>query len=312
MKKHKVGIIIVNWNNYQETLECLSSLVRATSQKSSMEIILIDNASTDGSVLAINQWLKENRLDVLLVQNKQNLGFAGGNNVGFQAVLNNKEFDYAMLLNSDTLVKEDFLDQLIDVVEKDENIGCAQSLLLKPDKETVDSLGQEMAGLNIRDKSQGQKWNNEINSPKEIFGPCAAAALYRTSALKKSGVFDETFFIGLEDVDLSWKIRLAGFASYLAPKSIVYHKGGVSREKKKKTSKVELYSFLNSARIFSLYYPLNLKMRFFIFYLLIRSYIASKKAGIKISFKREWKRLQAKRRDLDQFLLKDIQQKWIK
>ena len=312
MKKHKVGIIIVNWNNYQETLECLSSLVRATSQKSSMEIILIDNASTDGSVLAINQWLKENRLDVLLVQNKQNLGFAGGNNVGFQAVLNNKEFDYAMLLNSDTLVKEDFLDRLIDVVEKDENIGCAQSLLLKPDKETVDSLGQEMTGLNIRDKSQGQKWNNEINSPKEIFGPCAAAALYRTSALKKSGVFDETFFIGLEDVDLSWKIRLAGFASYLAPKSIVYHKGGVSREKKKKSPKVELYSFLNSARIFSLYYPLSMKMRFFIFYLLIRSYIASKKAGIKISFKREWKRLQAKRRDLDQFLLKDIQQKWIK
>jgi hypothetical protein len=100
---------------------------------------------------------------------------------------------------------------------------------LRPGGELVDSLGQEILWSTVRDIGFGSKYmDNSLAGKVEIFGSCAAAALYRAGSLQEVGLFEESFFIMGEDVDLSWRLRLKGYSSFLVPSSVVYHKRGIS------------------------------------------------------------------------------------
>lgn len=268
----RVSIVIINWNNWRDTLECLKSVFKIN--YSSFQIVLVDNDSSDDSINQIKDFSQhipveiaefdENeigRADVngtdsskedpesdfskklILIKNHENYGFAGGNNIGMDFALEYLNPDYVLLLNNDTTVDEYFLDELLKLAGNNESVGSVQPVLLNDSGETIDSLGQECYWWGAEDICMGSPLKNLISpnstvngidgingiiNDMEIFGSCAAAALYPTEVLRKTGLFDEDFFVELEDVDLSWKIRLCGYKSFLAGKALVYHKRGVS------------------------------------------------------------------------------------
>lgn len=293
----QVSIVILNWNGWKDTIECLESIYQIN--YSNYDIILVDNNSTDNSIEKIKEYCKgkikvkskyikynplnkpikifeytekeiktlKNRTDayhelpsskkITLIKNKKNYGFAGGNNVGIRFALNT-DSSYILLLNNDTIVDPDFLTELIKAAKKYKNIGSIQSLLLKPDGKLIDSLGQEIYIWSAMDKGINSTYN-PLKKDREIFGACAAAAIYTKEALKKIGLFDEDFFVIFEDVDLSWRIRLNGFKSVLAVNSIVYHKRGISESiNQHETSNLMEYHYNKNLLITMLkYYPLS-------------------------------------------------------
>lgn len=229
---NKVIIIILNWNGWQDTIKCLESINRNNYSK--YNVIVVDNASHDESVIQIEEYIqkvkniKKSAADITLIKNNKNYGFAGGNNIGIRRVINSTNSKYILLLNNDTTVDKNFLDELVKLAEADETIGSVQSVLLKPGGTIIDSIGQELTTWSARDIEMGSKYE-EFNDNREIFGACAASALYRRSVLEDVGLFDEDFFVMYEDVDLSWRIRLSGYKSLLAANSIVYHHRNVSK-----------------------------------------------------------------------------------
>ncbi len=220
----EVSIIILNWNNYKDTNECLESLGNITYPNH--EIIVIDNGSVDGS----GEKLKKKFPGHTFIQNKENLGFAGGNNVGIKYAVDVSPSPYILLLNNDTTVEPDFLEPLVAFAEENKRAGSLQGKLLrKSNPKMPDSLGQMVTTIPGRSHDI-MEWGNmyDDNSPQEIFGACAAAALYRVETLRQIGLFNEEFFAIFEDVDLSWRARIAGWHSFLIPLSVVYHKRGIS------------------------------------------------------------------------------------
>ena len=264
----RVSIIILNWNGWKDTIECLESLYQITYPN--YDVILVDNGSEDNSIEKVKEYC-EGKIEVeskffeyspenkpikiieykreeaeaggwkekeiielapnkklIIIKNEKNYGFAEGNNIGMKYALKALNPDYVLVLNNDTVVDEEFLGEVVKVAESDEKIGSVQSLLLRPGGEVIDSLGQELLRWGARDKEINSKAKTYNFKNLEIFGACAAAALYRCKLLKEIGFFDKDFFVIYEDVDLSWRIRLSGFISILASKSVVYHKRGIS------------------------------------------------------------------------------------
>jgi GT2 family glycosyltransferase len=247
----KVSIVILNWNGYQDTLVCLKSLERLTYPRA--EIIVVDNGSADDSERLIRKAYPK----VNLIQTGQNLGFAGGNNVGIRAALE-LGAQYIMLLNNDTVVEKNFLEPLVWHLEKNKSAGAVQPKLMRDNQEgVVDSLGQEICRFIARDIAYGQKENGEILEPKEIFGPCAAAALFRKEVFEKVGLLDPRFFMVFEDVDFSWRMREKGYSSWLIPNSVVFHKRGVSGGTT--NEKVSFHAAKNKLFLKIKYYPFRLE-----------------------------------------------------
>ncbi len=277
----KISIIILNWNNWKDTLKCLKSIFQI--KYSLFNVILVDNDSDDDSInqfryfsTSINKVIiefDENELkdaniyskdstgnliekdikseyksssvscfsaessfckNLFLIRNNGNHGFAGGNNIGMNFALEYLNPDYILLLNNDTTVSKNFLDEMLKVASNEESVGSVQAVLLNHNGTAIDSMGQECYWWGAEDICMGNSFNesreylNKSSDNIEIFGSCAAAALYPSEVLRKTGLFDEAFFVELEDVDLSWRIRLMGYKSYLARNALVYHKRGVS------------------------------------------------------------------------------------
>lgn len=272
-KEPKVTILILNWNDCQETIKCLESLQKVTYHN--YQIVVIDNGSIDDSV----EKIKDKFPDVTLIENKKNLGFAGGNNVGIKYALKSGA-DYVLLLNNDTVVEPEFLEELIKVGEGDANVGVVQCKILRENDHTIiDSVGQIFFPVRgAKDIESGSLDEGKFDKIKEIFGACAAAALFKNKIFKEVGMFEEDFFCIFEDVDLSWRIRLAGYRVLLVPKSVVYHKRGMSG---RSTPQSRYYANRNQLYLVIKYYPLVLILKFFLFHLyrLIRTIYYSVKTG---------------------------------
>jgi GT2 family glycosyltransferase len=288
-----VAIVILNWNGRSDTISCLRSLYNINYKN--YYIVIVDNNSADDSCERIRDYyekdiglspsgstkileytegeaelgggrekeimsLSSNRR-LILIKNNSNRGFAGGNNVGMRYALKGLNPKYILLLNNDTFVDPSFLGKLVEEIESDRKIGSVQPLLLKPGGKLIDSLGQALLITGAKDIEMGSKYENSLGKT-EIFGPCAAAALYRSSALRDAGLFDESFFVMFEDVDLSWRIRLKGYSSFLVPSSAVYHKRGVSEQWQISGTKsriIRYYNIKNWLIIAIRYYPSPLK-----------------------------------------------------
>lgn len=255
-----VAVILLNWNGWRDTVECLSSLAGLAYPAPAYDVIVCDNGSTDGSVERVVSWAQGNgwpfgvidraesegraggrvewRLTVL--DNGVNAGFSVGNNVGIRLALGSpKGYRYVWVLNNDTVVESGALATLVTALEQSPCAAVAQSLLLRyTDREVIDSVG---VGLRARGGAVDLYAGRALTDLKgvvgdreavEVFGCCAASALYRAEALRDVGLFDESFFLMNEDVDLACRLRGRGYIAVLGPKSVVYHKAGVSRQKK--------------------------------------------------------------------------------
>ena len=212
----EICVIIVNYNGLHLLAECLDSLREQTFRD--FEVILVDNASTDGSV----SFVTENYPDVKVVENRENLGYGGGNNTGIEA----SSAKYVVLLNNDTTVDARWLERLYEAAEKDKTIGmCASKILNYYDPEIIDNTGLLIYRDGIaRGRGRLEKDRGQYALEEEVFFPSGCAGLYRRKMLDEIGLFDEDFFLYVDDVDIGFRGRLAGWKCTYVPDAVVYHK----------------------------------------------------------------------------------------
>jgi GT2 family glycosyltransferase len=207
----QVAIVILNWNGWRDTLECLKSLERL--ETSNVQIIVVDNASEDDSVLQLCSAYPN--LD--LICNVTNLGFGAGNNVGIRLALE-RNADLIWLLNNDTVVEATTLHAMISMMNSDPSVGAVGSVLYDfVPRDRVQVWGG--GGVNL---FTGFSWH------LTAVGHCdyliAASVLLRTDALRAVGLFDEHFFYTWEDVDLCFRLRIGGWRLAVADDSRVWHR----------------------------------------------------------------------------------------
>ena len=214
---------MLTWNRRDDTLACLDSLRDEVG--GSDTVIVCDNGSQDGTEHAIRSrhpWVE-------VIQNGTNLGFAGGNNPGLRAALD-RGFEWVLLLNNDTTVPVGALAALLAHATPRRTVGAFQPLIVEAgDGRRIDSAGQSvLRRTGMVDALMGRPVSDAPRAPVPVFGACAAAALLRASALRRSGLFDEDLFAIGEDVDLMFRLRLAGSEVELVPHVRIAHKRGIS------------------------------------------------------------------------------------
>ncbi|MGC8786468.1 MAG: glycosyltransferase family 2 protein [Anaerolineae bacterium] len=212
----RVQVVIPNWNGCHLLFRCLNALSRQTFDD--FTITVVDNGSTDGSVA----WLREYAPSVWLIANATNRGFAAAVNQGIRT----GDSEYVATLNNDTEPEPGWLEALVTAADSDDRVGmCASKMLFADRPHLINSAGICVDPVGIAWDCRGGEPDRspEEGGPTEVFGPCAGAALYRRTMLDEVGLFDEDFFAYLEDVDLAWRARLAGWRALCVPTARVYH-----------------------------------------------------------------------------------------
>jgi len=214
-KNIQVSVIIVNWNGKQHLEECLGSLSKQTFK--SFETILVDNGSADGSI----EFVETNFPAAKIVRLDKNEGFCRGNNIGLQ----HARGDFIALLNNDTLVDMYWLEELYRALTKHSHVAiCASCIVNYYSRDVLDTAGDGFDLCGVGYKIGEGMPVTEFQEERYVFGACAGAALYKRSMIDEIGFFDEGFFAVGEDLDLSFRARLAGYKCLYVPGAIVYHK----------------------------------------------------------------------------------------
>lgn len=208
--------------------ECLQSLCEQTYPN--FEILVVDNGSTDGS----QEYVRSHFPDVRLVELPENLGFCGGNNVGYR----HARGDYIALLNNDTRVEPEWLESLCDALRRHPHAGSAASKILYYDQpDLIDTAGDLFFTCGIgRKRGHLCKDGEAYNEETFIFGACAGAALYRRTMLDQIGFQDDDFFMCDDDIDLSFRAQLAGWKCVYVPRAKVLHRVSATMSKTLKRS----------------------------------------------------------------------------
>lgn len=221
----ETAVIIVNWHGEAYIRECLQSLETQTYKN--FDIFFVDNNSSDKS-LEIAEDFKKLRI----IKNKENLGFAKGNNIAMEIALG-EGYNYIALVNLDTILKKDTLYEMVKTIKKDKDIGAVQPLILFPDTNLINTSGSDLHYLGFSYCGDYKKKYSRDIKRKEITAASGAGVIYQSEALKKVGLLDEDFFMYLEDTDLSWRLLEAGYKVILEPQAILYHKYNFSKNKNK-------------------------------------------------------------------------------
>jgi hypothetical protein len=220
MPNDLVSVIILNYNGKDMLAECVEAVYRQTYPN--YEVIVVDNASSDGSDTLVQARFPK----VRLLKLDKNLGFAGGNNRGMEIARGK----YLALLNNDAVPEPQWLQELVRALENDPTAGfCASKILLYGWEGVIDTAGDEMTiwGVGLK-RGQGQRDGPAYSQPRYVFSACAAAALYRRSMIDEIGGFDEDFFFSCEDTDLAFRAQLAGYGCLYVPLAVVHHRMGGS------------------------------------------------------------------------------------
>lgn len=219
MTEVPITVVIVNWNGGRMLDQCVSHLMRQSRRP--QRILIMDNGSTDGSA---------DRVQVVAGVEVRftgdNLGFARANNLAVREC----DTEFVALLNPDAFPEEGWLESLFEAARVHPEVaafGSRQMMHGAPN--TLDGIGDvyHFSGLIWRD-GHGRTLSETDEMDGEIFSPCAGAALYRRDALLDVGGFDEDYFCYVEDVDLGFRLRLAGYKSMYVPGSVVHHVGSAS------------------------------------------------------------------------------------
>ena len=219
-----VSIIILNWNGWQDTLACVESCHRL--DWPNFRIIVVDNASTDGSV----KQLRKSLSNVEIIQSDANLGFAGGNNIGIQRALECRA-DYVWLLNNDTVADPQALTMLVEAMENEPCAGIAGSKILYHEKPfMIWSTGGiwEKGRLHRRQRGANQLDSGQFDELCGVGSISGCSMMVRTTAVKKIGLMDESYFLYWEDTEWSARTSAGGFKVLYVPRSKVWHKVSVS------------------------------------------------------------------------------------
>lgn len=215
LKEPVASVVIVNRDGRRYLGPCLTAVLEQQ-VAGAFEVILVDNASTDGSA----ELVRTDFPTVTVLAAPANLGFAAGNNLGIRE----SSGRYVVLLNNDTVVQPGWLAALFATADSEQRAGAVQSKLVFADRpQTIQSAGT----LLLDDGSGGDRGCGEpadrYRDREEVFAACGAASLYRRAALDDVGLLDESFFMYYEDTDLSWRLRLRGWRVLFEPEAVVKH-----------------------------------------------------------------------------------------
>ena len=208
------SIIIVDYNAGEKLVACLSSIER--SKGVNTEIIVVDNASTD----SLAETIEADFPEVRLIKSETNLGFGGGCNLGARQASN----DYLIFLNPDTTVEPGWLEALLEPLRRDYGVGLVTSkILMAQDPERINACGNTVHITGIAMCRGLGMPRTDFNKAEEVPAVSGAAFAIRRTLFELLGGFDEEMFLYMEDTDLSWRARLAGWRCLYSPESVVRH-----------------------------------------------------------------------------------------
>lgn len=209
-----VVIVVLNWNNYKDTKECLESIQKV--EYPSFEVLVVDNGSTDGSGDRINdefEWC-----DVIFTD--ENLGYSAGMNVGIEAALDS-DADYVLLLNNDTIVEPDFLAPLVETAEAHERVAIVSCITRFFENGEIQSAGRYFRPFRVRAPHYREP---QAESPYEVDCVSGAVTLLDIEFVRREGGLEEAYFIGPDDVELGLRAQRLGWRVMVTPESEIYHK----------------------------------------------------------------------------------------
>ena len=209
--------------------ECMAALKAQTYRN--FKILVVDNGSTDGSV----DWLKERQIETIFL--KENTGFSGAVNVGIRAA----DTPYVILLNNDTRADEYFVAELVRALEQSPRIFSVSSKMIQMyAPQLMDDAGDMYSVLGwAYQRGVGQDIRRYRKS-RRVFSACAGAAIYRREIFEEIGYFDEMHFAYLEDIDVGYRARIAGYDNIYCPAAVVWHVGSGTSGSKYNSFKVKL------------------------------------------------------------------------
>lgn len=274
MQEAKVTVVIPNYNGIKYIRNCMDSLCRQTGE--SFEVLVIDNASKDGSLEILQEEYPEARVIAL----EENTGFCYAVNLGIRE----SNTPYVILLNNDTIVKPNFVAALVSAIEEQEDIFSVSAQMLSMEDESIlDGAGD---GYNILGwayaRGKGQP-ASKYAKRTEVFSACGGAAIYRKNIMEQIGYFDENHFAYLEDVDIGYRARIYGYRNIYEPAAKVIHAGSAVSGSRYNEFKTKLASS-NNAYVAVKNLPLLLLILnvpfLFLGFLVKACFFARKKMGI--------------------------------
>ncbi|MEX0877469.1 MAG: glycosyltransferase family 2 protein [Candidatus Spechtbacterales bacterium] len=222
-----VHIILLNWNNSEETLTCLRSLTKVS--YNNFQVVVVDNGSTDNSIEKLESFRSSNPVyPIIILKNEENKGFAGGNNTGFEYSLK-EGVEYVLILNNDTTTDAMFLSELVETAEKNKDVGVVGAAVYFTEPRNLLWFGGDtkIEWRKMADSMSCELFRKELPEfmpPLEVSFITGACMLFKREVLEKVKGFDERFFLYFEDADLSFRISKAGYKLMWNPKARIWHK----------------------------------------------------------------------------------------
>ena len=229
MSEKKVTVIIPNYNGLAFMEPCMAALEKQTCRD--FTVLVVDNGSADGSA----EWLGEHGIPAVLLS--ENTGFSGAVNTGIRA----SDTPYVILLNNDTEVEPDYVEQLLRAIESSPRIfSVSPKMIQMYHRELMDDAGDMYSIMGwAYQRGVGQEIGR-YDRPCHIFSACAGAAIYRREVFDEIGYFDEMHFAYLEDIDVGYRAKIAGYYNRYCPQAVVYHVGSGTSGSKYNSFKVRL------------------------------------------------------------------------
>lgn len=247
----KASVIIPNYNGKTLLKDCLSSLHRQTIKN--FEIILVDNASVDGSI----EYVKKEFPQVRILRLEKNFGFATAVNEGVKVA----KSKYVVFLNNDTETDLYWLQNLLDCAKKHPEVVSVGSKLLNfYNRKIIDGVGIEINEVGqARSIGWQQQDHGQYNKKFYIFGATGGAALFKKDIFEKIGMFDESYFMYSEEVDFAFRAQFLGYKSVCCPEAIVYHKHKATA--RKRPDYIEYWQFRNMTQTIIKDFPTSVLLK---------------------------------------------------
>lgn len=220
----KIAVVIPNFNGATIIRNAIDSLLEQTMPPAAL--IVVENGSSDDSLSVLQLYGSK----IIILQNKTNLGFAGGVNVGIHYALEH-EFDAVALFNSDAIASREWLHQLTLELLRHKTTAIVTGMIQSADGHTIDSTGEFYSRWGIAFPRGRGEQPTHYPTGQYVFGGSGGASLYRTALFRDIGLFDEHFFAYYEDTDISFRAQLAGWRIRYVPTAIVFHDHGTTSKK---------------------------------------------------------------------------------
>ncbi|HZZ00428.1 MAG TPA: glycosyltransferase family 2 protein [Candidatus Baltobacteraceae bacterium] len=276
-----VAAIVLNWNGWRDTVECLESLMASTHRPS--HIVVCDNGSVDGSLGFLKQWAAGNGIayesfdssaealaspahgaNLMFIQNGENRGFAAGNNVGLRYVLERTRADYCWILNNDAVVSPEALESMLEIAQEDPSAGMVGCTLVNYDQpHVVQAIGGGYIVPVVCHDTQlgrGTTRRQAVSRRIELEHLIGACLLVRTQAIRDVGLMDESYFLYREETDWCIRMRRQGWRLFCSPDATVRHKQ--ARSVGFKSPMHDYYAVRNILRLVQKFFPKSLPFAF--------------------------------------------------